>query len=162
MLYKVRQSLPLPSLLCIRSSISACLIPHWFSTHVPMVAHSTPVEVPHLQQIHTKALAENHTHPQQSAHTLQLRRPFPHTKFLPFHKSQLPSPTHNPVISPTVCIGPFRSSKTVQVWQLYSVKAVLQRCCQSQIRFSSYSFFIATTTVKAPSLHQVDRTDVFD
>ena len=36
-----------------------------------MIAHSTPIKVPHLQQIHTQALAENGTHPQQSAHILQ-------------------------------------------------------------------------------------------
>ena len=136
--------------------------PHWFSTHVLMVAHSTLVEVPHLQQIHTQALAENRTQPQQSAHTLQLHLPFPHAKFLPFHKSQLPSPTHKTVISPTVCTCPFRSSKTEQVRQLYGIKPVFQRCCQLWIRFSSYSFFITTTTVEAPSLHKVDRTDMLD
>ena len=67
-----------------------------------------------------------------------------------------------PVISPTVCTGPFHSSKTVQVWQLYGAKPVFQRCCQLRIRFSSCSFSIATTTVEAPSLHKVDSTDVFD
>ena len=41
---------------------------------VPMVAHSTPIKVPHLQQIHKQALAENGTHPQQSAHILQSNR----------------------------------------------------------------------------------------
>ena len=39
-----------------------------------MAAHATPIEVPHLQQTHKQALAENHTHPQQSAHKLQLHR----------------------------------------------------------------------------------------
>ena len=37
-----------------------------------MVAHSTPIKVSHLQQIYTLALVENRTHPEQSAHILQL------------------------------------------------------------------------------------------
>ena len=39
-----------------------------------MAAHSTPIKVPHLQQIYILALAENRTHPEQSAHILQLHR----------------------------------------------------------------------------------------
>ena len=43
-----------------------------FQQNVPMVAHSTPIKVPPTsQQIHTQALAENRTNPQQSAHILQ-------------------------------------------------------------------------------------------
>ena len=76
-----------PPPLCIRSSISACLTPHWFSTHVPIVAHSTPIGVTHLQQIHTQALAENRTHLQQSARTLQL------------HRSHILNPSHSTRVS---------------------------------------------------------------
>ena len=39
-----------------------------------MAAHSTPIKVPHLQQIYILALAENRTHPEQSAHILQFHR----------------------------------------------------------------------------------------
>ena len=77
-----------PPLLYIRPSISACLTSlHWFSIHVPMVAHPIPVEVPNLQQIHTQALAENCTYPQQPVHTLQL------------HHSHILNPSHSAIVS---------------------------------------------------------------
>ena len=94
---------------------------------------------------HTGISRESHPSSTVCPHTPA--PPFPHTKSLPFHKSQLPSPAHNPMISLTVYTGPFRSSKTEQIWQLYGVKPAFQRCCQFRIRFSSYSFFITTTTV---------------
>ena len=50
------------------------LPPIGFQQNIPMVVHSTPIEVSHLQQIHTQALAKNQSHPQQFAHVLQLYR----------------------------------------------------------------------------------------
>ena len=98
---------------------------------------------------HTGISRESHPSSTVCPHTPA--PPFPHTKSLPFHKSQLLSTAHNPMISVTISTGPFRSRKTV-----------FQQCCQLRIRFSSYSFFITTTTVETPPLHKVDRTDVFD
>ena len=59
----------------IRLSISASPATHWFPQNVHTVAHSAPIEVSHLQWIHTQALAKIiTTHPQQPAHILQLYR----------------------------------------------------------------------------------------
>ena len=77
----------------------------------PVVAHSTPTEVLHLQQIHTQALAEIHTHPQWSTpHTPA--PPFSHPQPLPFCKSQHVLPTHNLTISPIIHRGHSCGSKT--------------------------------------------------
>ena len=78
---------PPPSSLNYAFYFPPLLPPIGFQQNVPMVAHSTPIEFPHLQQIYTQALAENHTHPQHSAHILQL------------HCSHILNPSHSPRVS---------------------------------------------------------------
>ena len=70
--------------------------------NVPMVAHSSLIEVPHLHQIHTQALAKNHN-PSLTVCPHTPAPPSPHPQFLRFCKSQLTSPTHNPVIPLSHC-----------------------------------------------------------
>ena len=92
-------SLALPLLL--PTKLGFLSLPHLplisFQQNIPMVAHSAPTEVSHLQQIHTQALAKNHN----LSSIVCLQTPAPplsHPYFLPFCKSRLTSTTHNLLI----------------------------------------------------------------
>ena len=129
------------------------LPPHWFSTKR---SHDSPFHSqrsPYLQQIHTQALAENHTHLQQSPHIL------------------LP-PRSN--ILNLVCPGHSRGSKKqnkflAPLWDQTEVLAVgarrsIHHTTSSDVELNYTLDLLPSpqSSTAASSFHKVDRANAFD